>query len=52
MTSTPVYSELRLYRRKLSEQCETNFRLERNLRSLDESIGLLVRHRITVEVSV
>eukprot|EP00730_Choanoeca_flexa_P018391 TRINITY_DN8934_c0_g1_i1.p1 TRINITY_DN8934_c0_g1~~TRINITY_DN8934_c0_g1_i1.p1 ORF type:complete len:926 (+),score=256.63 TRINITY_DN8934_c0_g1_i1:139-2916(+) len=41
--------ELRLYRRKLSEQCEVNFRLERNLRTLDENIGLLIRHRITVE---
>ncbi|EDQ87071.1 uncharacterized protein MONBRDRAFT_27567 [Monosiga brevicollis MX1] len=41
--------ELKMFRRKLAEQCDINYRLERNLRTLDESIGLLIRHRISVE---
>jgi hypothetical protein len=41
--------ELRVFRKKLTEQSEVNFRLERKLRHLDERIGLLISHRISVE---
>ena len=41
--------ELRVFRKKLTEQSEVNFRLERKLRQLDERIGLLISHRISVE---
>ncbi|EGD77043.1 hypothetical protein PTSG_07384 [Salpingoeca rosetta] len=42
-------TELVTLRRQLAEQCEVNFRLQRNLHTLDDNIGLLIHHRITVE---
>eukprot|EP00055_Hartaetosiga_balthica_P015368 m.90141 g.90141 ORF g.90141 m.90141 type:complete len:898 (-) comp8848_c0_seq1:149-2842(-) len=41
--------ELHSLRTSLGEKCTKQFKLENQLRSLDEQIGLLLHHRITVE---
>ncbi len=46
----PIYfvTELREVRAKVIEQSEINRNLEKELRRLDQKIGLLVNHKMTV----